>query len=343
MRPRLVAGLVALLLASAPPRAGADDLPSPDAGPDADATARARAAFVAGAELAALMLWGEALVRFEESARLRPHAGTTYNIGVCQRSLGQYTRARATLRRALAEDARAGGGELAEDIEGNIAAHLAELELVIASLEVTLAPRRARISVDGRPLEHAGDADGAPVLIAGTLAAGPGRAPPAGRFRLFLDPGRHVFVISRKGFSDAVVEREVAPGSRGVLALELERLPGTLHIAASEPRAAVAVDGVDIGLAPVVLSRPAGSYHVRVQKDGFDPYETDVTLSAAQRVDLLAPMRLEEPGLHERWWFWATLGGAIASAVVTTYVATRPEPERAPLDGGSLGWTIRVP
>jgi hypothetical protein len=322
-------------------------LPALAAGPahaegDADVE-RAREAFVAGAELAGKMLWGEALVRFEESARLRAHAGTTYNIAICQRSLGQYTRAQAAFRRALDEDARAGGGELAEEIEGNIAAHLTELELVIASIEVTLDPPRARLTVDGRPLERAGSAGEIPVLVAGTLPAGPGRAPPARRFRLLLDPGKHVLVLSRRGFSDAVVEREVIAGSKTTLELALERLPGTLHVAASEERAAVAVDGVDIGLAPVVLSRPAGSYHVTVQKDGFDPFVTDVTLQPAQRVDLMAPMQSEEPELYARWWFWVTLGGAIASTVVTTYAVTRPEPERPALDGGSLGWTIRVP
>ena len=48
----------------------------------------ARAAFMEGNALAKNARWGDALARFEASAKLRPHPGTTYNIGVCQRALG---------------------------------------------------------------------------------------------------------------------------------------------------------------------------------------------------------------------------------------------------------------
>jgi hypothetical protein len=152
-----------------------------------------------------------------------------------------------------------------------------------------------------------------------------------------------VFVISREGFGDAVVRRSVKPGERGKLDLVLERLPGTLAIKADQGRAAVRVDGVDVGLAPVTLSRPGGRYHVVVNKDGYEPYEGDVTLRAAQRFEMMAKLAPERPGIHERWYFWSSLAGAIASVAVTTWYVTRPTPERPPLDGGGLGWAIRVP
>ncbi len=43
---------------------------------------QAREAFVRGSELAKDAQWGAALTSFERSAKLRPHAWTTYNIAV---------------------------------------------------------------------------------------------------------------------------------------------------------------------------------------------------------------------------------------------------------------------
>jgi hypothetical protein len=326
--------------------ARADDeppIPSPDAPAEDDPRIqRARAEFLAGAELASKMLWGEALARFERSAELNSHAGTTYNIGVCHRALGHYTRAEAAFRRALAQNEAAGGTELAESLRNNIDGFLREIERGIGIVTVTLDPPTASLAVDGRPLEVRSNGK-RPVLVGGTQPPGPGTSPPASRFAVRLDPGAHVFMIRRKGFSDAIVRHEVKPGSRTKLELVLERLPGTLHVKASEEDAAVSVDGIDVGVVPVTLLRPAGAYEVLVQKEGFEPYRTDVSLRAAERIDLMAPLEPEHIGLHERWWFWAALGTAVASTVVVTYFVTRPGPERPPLDGGGLGWTIRVP
>lgn len=339
---RCVSLLACAWLSVVPAFAHADEAPAAEE--KTDAVTAARAAFVEGAELAGKMLWGEALDRFESSARLNAHAGTSYNIGICHRALGQYTRAQAAFRHALRQNAAADGAELAAGTVKNIEAFSAEIERVLATVEVTLEPPGAAISVDGRPLEtREHQPGGRTVLVAGTLAAGPGKAPPHAKFTLVLDPGAHVVLISREGYGDAVVRHQVSPGSKTTLALELERLPATLHVGASEPEAAVSVDGIDVGVAPVTLSRPAGDYEVWVQKRGYDPYQADVTLRAAQRVDLMARLRPTEIGLHERWWFWAALGTAVASTVVVTYFVTRPEPERPPLDGGGLGWTIRVP
>lgn len=330
-----------LWLLSAPARADEGEPVSEEA---PDAVTQARAAFVEGAALAGKMRWGEALDRFESSASMNPHAGTSYNLGICHRALGHYTRAQVALRRALRQNEAAHGAELAEDTLENIAAFLAEIERVLATVEVTLDPPGAAITVDGRPLqvrEH--EPKGKTVLVGGTLPAAPGKAPPRAKFTMIVDPGAHVLVISRAGFDDAVVRHQVLPGSKTSLVLKLERLPATLHVGASETEAAVSVDGVDVGVAPVTLLRPAGDYEVWVQKRGFDAYQADVKLRAAQRVDLMARLQPTEIGLHERWWFWAALGTAVASTVVVTYFVTRPEPERPPLDGGGLGWTIRVP
>jgi len=305
--------------------------------------ARARDAFIEGAALARDMRWGDALARFESSAQLKPHAGTSYNIGICQRALGQYLRARSSFRRALEQNQADGGNALAASMVADTHTFLSEIERVTGVLEITLEPATATVTVDGRPLEPVEPQDGHPTLLVGTLPPGAGRPPPSGTFRLVLDPGMHVLVISRKGYTDIVRREAVVPGARGALSLVLEQLPGTLHVASSEPRAVVTVDDIDVGMAPVTITRPAGRYRVVVRKIGFLTYETQASLSSGERAVLRALLKPDAPGVTERWWFWTAVGAVVVGTAVGTYYASRPEPERPALDGGGLGWAVRVP
>jgi hypothetical protein len=302
---------------------------------------QAREAFVRGTELAKDAQWGAALASFERSAKLRPHAWTTYNIAVCERALGKYVRARRSFARAL--DERRPDADLPESIVTDVRRFLLEIDQIIAALDVTLDPADAAVAVDGQPLEVVAPQDGVPTLVAGTLPAGPGKPPPAGTFRVLLDPGSHVFVIAREGFTNAVHAEVVRAGERRALALAVARMPATLAITSNEASAAVSVDRLDVGIAPVTLLRPAGTHHILVRKPGFDPYEIDATVAAGQRAELAATLKLHKPSIVTRWWFWTAAGAVIAGAAITTYALTRPTPTRPPLDGGGLGWAVRVP
>lgn len=325
-----------------PPSEPAEEPPAPLT--EDEATRTAREAFVAGAALVKKQQWAEALAAFERSHKLRPHAVTTFNIGYCERALGQYTRARSTFGQALRAheaSASAGGGELSERLVQEIEGYVGEIDHILVRARVTLAPDDVALSVDGRPLLVA---PGEPVtLIAGTRPPGEGERPPAGRFTLVLNPGPHVFTLRRKGFANAVVQQSFTPGSAPDLDFVLDRLPATLEITASEPGAVVAIDGVDVGVAPLTVSRPLGAYRVLVQKPDFVAYETEVVLEPGETTRMRAPLSPEEPALYERWWFWTGAAAVIAGAVVVTYAATRPDPERPAVDGGGLGWAVEVP
>lgn len=308
----------------------------------ADDLGEAREQFKRGAELAKDAQWGAALAAYERSAKLKPHPWTTYNMGVCERALGQYVRARRTFSRALTQ--RGESGDLPEATVADIERFVSEIDRLVAALDVTLEPSDARVAVDGQPIEVAGEEGGMPVAFAGTTTGGgPGTPAPAATFRLVLDPGHHVIVLSREGFSDAVHAEDVRPGDKRVVKLALDRLPATIHVRASKPGAVVAVDGLDVGVAPVDLRRPAGTHHVVVRKPGFVPYETDAVVRPGQRAELVAALREERPGVLSRWWFWTAAGVLVTGAAVTTYALTRPDPERPPLDGGGLGWTVHAP
>src|SRR5438094_10672406 len=93
--------------------------------PDAARVAEARKLFIEGAALVKRAQWSEALAAFEQSARLRPHAITTYNIGACYRAMGRYARARETFGRALAES-DASNHQLPESLADEARAFAAE-------------------------------------------------------------------------------------------------------------------------------------------------------------------------------------------------------------------------
>jgi PEGA domain len=305
-----------------------------------DATDAARAEFVKGTELVRNAQWSEALAAFERSRKLHPHAVTTYNVGACERALGRYTRARKTLRAALTENDAAGGTQLAEGVTSDIKAYLAQIEGLLSTAEITLEPIEAAIAVDGRPIEQ----ESVGVMVAGLRAPGPGEVAPSRAFKLVFDPGAHVITLSRRGYSDAVVNRTFAPGSTTKLALTLDLLPATLHISADRPGAVVTVDGTDVGVVPVDVSRAAGKYKVVVRKAGFARYDAEVTARPGESLDLRASLPPETTAITSKWWFWTAAGVVLVGAAAGTYFLTRtdPAPVRPPLNGGGLSWVVPV-
>jgi hypothetical protein len=338
---RVVALGLALALA-APLGWAADAVPV--AASDTPDITQARQEFLNGAELVKEARWGEALAAFERSGKLRPHAITTYNVGACQRAMGLYTRAQKTFRDALSQNETAGKTELPASLIVDIDGYLSQIRSLLANVMVTLVPANAALTVDGRPLEVTDPGASPPVLSGGVLPPGPGVAPPASIFRVELDPGVHVFTLSRKGYADAVINRTFSPGASTELALHLDRLPATLHVASYPAGGVVAVEGTDVGATPVDVSRPAGSYKVVVRKPGYVTYETEVVVQSGEEVNLSPNLPVEKIALTQRWWFWTGVGVVVLGAAGGTYLvargqgtATRPPPET-----GGLGWALQL-
>ena len=318
MRLALVIGVLVLLVAG-PARADDDD---------------AKSAFTQGIAFVRKAQWAEALGAFERAESARHHPVTLFNIGACERALGRYTRARLTLERAL-DGAATGEGKLPEGLAQDARAYLAELDAIAVHLTLAVSPSDVRITVDGRPLQPHGAE-----LLAGVLPAGPGVLLPAPKVSIVLEPGAHVLVLSRTGFADAVVPRTYRAGERPTEEIVLSLLPASLKIASNVPVATVTLDGIDVGAAPVLLSRPPGRYALLVRKSGYVGYASTVTLEGGQALSLDATLRPEKPSLLTRWWFWTGVGIVVAGAVTSTYFLTRPAPSREEVGGGTLGWKI---
>ncbi len=308
----------------------ADDVVDP-------ARLQAREMFIKGAERVKDGEWGEALAAFEASSQALAHATTTFNIGACERALSRYTRARVTFMLAL-DQARQRPDQLPDELASEARGFIEQIDALLAHVQVTLVPADAQISVDGRPLHLRTDMGPGTTLVAGLERPGKGARPPRPNFDLVLDPGPHVITLSRQGYSDIVVNRSFGPNTHTRLPLELALLPATLHVESVPRGAIVTVDGKDFGPAPVDVLRDSGTYHVLVQKGGFEPADNQVTVRAGEESTLRATLVPERQAITRRWWFWAGAAAVVAGGVVLTYALTRSEPQPPPYNGGSTGW-----
>lgn len=306
----------------------------------------AKAAFLEGTKLAGETRWAEALTSFERAQARVPHAVTRFNIGVCERALGRYTAARQTFEQALAED-RAGTTALPERLKQDSEGYLKEIEALLVRVLVTVQPANASLAVDGRPLSIVGtsaDSTEPPVAIAGLRAPGKGEPVPAKQFVLEMDFGRHVLTFSRPGHSDGILAQDFEPGLAPPLDLSLDELPATIQISADQPGSLVTVEGRDLGPVPITLRRPAGSYRVIVEKDGFISANAQLVVKAGEQASFMAKLPIDKPSIVETWWFWTLMGVGVTGIAVGSYFIAREadEPTRPTLGGGSLGWRVPI-
>ena len=207
---RSLVAILALVVLTPAPRALAQ-APVP-----ATQLEKAREAFGRGAKLAAEERWGDALAAFSESAELRPHATTWYNVGYCERALGHAVRARKNFALALAQDTKSGGTELTAELRTASKKYLEDMRSQIASPKL-IVPKGVAITVDGRPLEKIeGDR-----FLAGTRAPGPGENAPATNLSIEVDAGAHEIVISAPDGRSKVGHEYFPPGSTKEVRLDL--------------------------------------------------------------------------------------------------------------------------
>jgi hypothetical protein len=105
--------------------------------------------------------------------------------------------------------------------------------------------------------------------------------------------------------------------------LTSEATGALLRVTSAIAGAHVFVDGQPAGLAPAERALESGQHAVRVERDGFHPEDRQIVLShGEQRTLALDPRAI---GLHEKWWFWTTVGAAVVVAGVVLAVALTTE------------------
>ena len=300
----------------------------------------AQAAFKQGAEAVEAAEWARALGLFEKSRALYKHPLTTYNIAVCQRFLGRYTLAGATLKEALAENA-ASGLMPALFVE-QAKTYAAELEAKLVRVTIHAHPAKAAVLVEGRPLAPT-EAEAEGTYLAGVAPAG--KATSVGRetFVALVDPGTSVFTFSLDGYHTIDVSRTLRPGTSSVVDVSMEEQPASIRLTTTPKLSIVKVDGVDFGPAPVLVTRGPGPHRISVTHEGYTRYDSSVTLHPGQLYPLDAHLVAETRPFYKTFWFWGAASATAIGIGIVTFLVARPAPTRPDVDRGGLDWAAQIP
>jgi tetratricopeptide (TPR) repeat protein len=240
----VVATLVGLV--AAPPAAG-----------QATATEEqeARTLFERGVEALGQERFADALRAFQAAYRLDPRPMLLYNIGLCQRELGDPVAARATLVRYLEQAGPEGPADLGEAAREV----LAGLDALLGTIAVDVDQAGARVFVDG---------------------AEAGVAPLPEPLR--VAPGAHTITAQLAGFESAEQTVTVGAGESLAAALTLRPSPPPLPLPAPDdggvPSSGWFWASVGIGGAATVAAIVTGSLGLQARSDFLDGGSVDLEL-----------------------------------------------------------------
>jgi hypothetical protein len=146
---------------------------------------------------------------------------------------------------------------------------LARLRLEEGELEVNSVPAGARAFLDGR------DVGETPVLLP------------------HVKPGFHRIKVIKQGHEPYEEQTEVRARERKRISASLELTGGRLLISTEPAQANIYIDGKLAGMGSYDgKSLSPRSYKVRVLKEGYEPWEKDITLKPGDKMEVLAKLEL---------------------------------------------------
>ena len=102
---------------------------------------------------------------------------------------------------------------------------------------------------------------------------------------------------------------------------------GQLAVSASEAMAKVLLDDKPAGMLPCppIADLPPGQHSVRLAKDGFLDWRSDIYIDPGGTTPLWVVLQEEPARWYETWWFWTGVGVVVAGAAITGMaLALRP-------------------
>ncbi len=298
--------------AQTPPPAGGSAVTGPSTPPTAARLAEARLHFQQGVALFKEQNYDAALAEFLGAYGISGEPVVLYNMALTFKALFRYSEAMDTLERYLAESA-GHGHPVARERRAEVESIIAEMRSLLADVTIVLTPADAALRIDGRPTSL--DVQGIVKLPAGSHV---------------IEAGAPDHVAGRR-------EITVVAGTAQTVALDLAAIPHSGHvtISASEIGARVAVDGNDLGPAPVTVELAAGGHQVEVVAPGFAANRSELAVAAGQSrtvtIVLQLPQVAETAPFYHRWWFWAGVG--VAAAATVGAILLLPERKQGPLSG----------
>lgn len=143
-----------------------------------------------------------------------------------------------------------------------------------------------RVALDSRPR-------GASVTVGGVYR---GQTP----LSLALPPGREYQVqFSRAGYRKVARRIAVRSGEGRSLSVDLEPEQGTIKVTVNPASARVLVDGKPVGSGDQTLRLPAVPHKVRVELDGYAPYNGEVTPRPGFEQNLEVSLRTREQARYD--------------------------------------------
>lgn len=280
--------------------------------------ALARQHFKKGIDLYDKKQYAEALTEFQEAYKEKPSAGIKQNIALCLKGLGKPAEAATSFDEALDE----GKGTLKPETKAAIEHELAELQKVVATLNITTV---TEVAVgDRKPVDNATitiePAEGKPYQL----------APNAHRKPIRLMPGLYVIRAKAPSFATDPEPKKFALVSGQpvdtafVFGTPAGGAPppgqGILSIEPSVADADVRIDGALVGKGKWRGPVPAGAHKVEVSAPNWKTTTLDVSVTAGATVSypikLLAegeaPPEYTAPGLkppRKRRAYLAITGG----------------------------------
>ncbi|MEI9939340.1 MAG: PEGA domain-containing protein [Pseudomonadota bacterium] len=260
--------LVACLLGSIPRSASAAPAADPDAtgsNTAAEATAEARRHFKLGIKLYQDTNYPGALAEFEAAYAAKPGPSSLQNVALCQKALFRYREAAATLEELLERH----GSELSEGETKAVTEAIGELRGLVGSIVVNVEPSEAKVTIDGR-------------------------AVPLSELRTGVDVnvGEHTLVADLPGYARLSRVVSVASGQKQLpIELKLRATDGFLNVVASDPRAAIAIDGTTRSFHEWRGSvKPDTEHLIQVFREGYESFETSVSVALGKTLEVRADL-----------------------------------------------------
>jgi tetratricopeptide (TPR) repeat protein len=233
----------------------------------------AKRLFESGLKLMKVDDFAAAAANFERSSALYPTQNGLFNLANCYKALQRYAESLDVLRR-LHHDF---GDKLNPEIKEEAVKQEAEIRSIVATLVVKVAPRGARVALDGR------DVGAAPVV-------GP----------LLLSPGDHTIEATLAGYRAMRRSVRLVSGADQTERFTLEIEPGYLMVRTEPNGAVVLVDGEEKTKTPLpqALALSPGNHVIALRLEGRRQAERQVEIQAGERQALeiaLAALDAAEP------------------------------------------------
>jgi hypothetical protein len=218
--------------------------------------------------------WAAAKAEYEHAYEISKNPRVLFNVGVCEKNLGHYIKASAAFRKELAEAAHKVPAREVQEIR----AVLATLEPLISTLVVTSNEPGATLTIDKEQQ--------------------PGATPFTQP--LTIDVGVHTLHLTKPGFKDGVIENlsvvSGTPAQANFTIQPLERMGHARIDVSGPPRAALYVDGRDVGNSPFDGELHEGPHVVEARANDYVVSRQTIVVKYRENVALvinLAPKRHE--------------------------------------------------